>query len=683
MEIIRQVARPVIPEQATQEPVDQHQAVLEAGDVELKKQTDQAKRLGNAALKDHPQLGSVKGALQTLQPDQLLKLLKSTINTVNGNTPRTDLDNQDIPQLKSPVSSEPAMAKSGSEAKLSASAHATALLGKVMQLTNETSMNNLLSQLQGINAMMDGAANAYSEMAAQLEKQGTQWASDADALKTAQQQADVLSQDVRKAQSALDDAQKKLAALEAEAAKQNPVSEELQGKIDAAKSAVSGAQANLTQATNTYNNFANKTLNPAINAEKSSRLGLQATQDKSQKMVESFNPQQQSTIEQRRKASDSEAKSLTFLMALMAKLINQSANDDIQASAELKQKLAEAAAKDAEKKAKEYEEEVRKAEEMQKTMGCIGKILGWLVTAVSVAAAAFTGGASLALAAVGLALAIGDEIYQAVTGRSFMAEAMQPLMDAIVKPLMEMMSKIFSAILQSFGVDKDTADMVGQILGAIAAAAVLIAGVMVAGSVMSKVFGTVMKKIGVDVAEEAGKTMAKNVAVEVEKEVVKDVSKNVVRTAVKEVAEEVAQEVAEKATKTTMQRLMDSAAGQVVKRLSKGFGRSIGADDVQMAKVANYSQRAEIGLTTVNTAADTAVSIITANKMVRAAEINSKLMQIAALQELLNEMMTRAVDSLTHRTESVSEILRNISVVAENQAQAGKYITKQMSGVAG
>ncbi|PKC36069.1 type III secretion system protein [Pantoea ananatis 15320] len=683
MEIIRQVAWPAILEEATQEPVDQHQAGMEAGDVELKKQTAQAKRLGNAELKDHPQLNSVKGALQTLQPDQLLKLLKSTINTVNDNTPRTNLDNKDIPQLKSPASRGPATAKSGSAVKLSASARATALLGKVMQLTNKTSMSNLLAQLQGINAMMDGAANAYSEMAAQLEQQGTQWATDADALKAAQQQADALSQDVGKAQSALDDAQRKSAALEAEAAKQARVSEELQGKIDAAKTAVNAAQANLTQVTTAYNNFANKTLNPAIATEKSSRSALDATQAKSQKMVDSFNPQQQSTIEQRRKEADAESKTLTFLMALMAQLINKSSSEDLQTSAELKQKLAEAAAKDAEKKAKEYEEEVRKAEEMQKTMGCIGKVLGWIVTALSFAAAAFTGGASLALAAVGLALAIGDEISQAVTGRSFMADAMQPLMDAIVKPLMEMMGKIFSAILQSFGIDKDTADMVGQILGAIAAAAILVAGVMVAGSVMSKVFGTVMKKIGVDVAEKASKTMANNVAVEVEKEVVKDVTKNVVRTAVKEVAEEVAQEVAEKATKSTMQKLMDSAIGQVIKRLSKGFGRSLGADELQMAKVSNYSQKAMVGLSVVNTSSQAAVGIVTASMLLEAAKIRAEMMKDAALQDLLNEMMNRAIDSFTHRMESVSEIVRNISTVAENQAQAGKYITKQMKAVAG
>lgn len=634
-------------------------------------------------LKDHPQLNSVKGALQTLQPDQLLELLKSTINTVNGNTPRTNLDNQDIPQLKSPASRESATTKSGSEAKLSASAWATALLGKVMQLTNETSISNLLAQLQGINAMTDGAANDYSEMAAQLELQGTQWASDADALKAAQQQANALSQDVEKAQSALDDAQRELAALEAEAAQQDSISEELQSKIDAAKTAVNAAQANLTQATTSYNNFSNNTLNPLIAAEKSSRSALEATQAKAQKMVESFNPQQQSTIEQRRKEADAESKTLTYLIALMAQLINDTSSDELQASAELKQKLAESAAKEAEKKAKEYEEEVRKAEEMQKTMGCIGKVLGWVVTAVSFAAAAFTGGASLALAAVGLALTIGDEISQAVTGNSFLADAMQPLMDAVVKPLMEMMGSIFSAILQSFGVDKDTAEMIGQILGAIAAAVVLIAGVMVAGSVMSKVFGSVMKMIGVDVAEEASKTMAKNVAVEVEEEVVKDLTKNVVRTVAKDVAEDVAQEVAEKATKSTMQKLMDSAIGQVIKRLSKGFGRSLGADELQMAKVSNYSQKAVVGLSVVNTSSQAAVGIVAASMLLEASKIRAEMMKYAALQDLLNEMMNRAIDSFTYRMESVSEIVSNISKVAESQAQAGKYITKQIGAVAG
>ncbi|SUG71798.1 pathogenicity island 1 effector protein [Salmonella enterica subsp. enterica] len=55
-----------------------------------------------------------------------------------------------------------------------------------------------------------------------------------------------------------------------------------------------------------------------------------------------------------------------------------------------------------EKKSAEFQEETRKAEETNRIMGCIGKVLGALLTIVSVVAAVFTGGASLALAAVGL-----------------------------------------------------------------------------------------------------------------------------------------------------------------------------------------------------------------------------------------------------------------------------------------
>jgi invasin B len=46
-------------------------------------------------------------------------------------------------------------------------------------------------------------------------------------------------------------------------------------------------------------------------------------------------------------------------------------------------------------------------------------------------------------------------------------------------------------------------------------------------------------------------------------------------------------------------------------------------------------------------------------------------------------MMTRAIDTFTHRMESVNQIVKNMSAVAETQLQAGKYLTKQMSAVAG
>ncbi|MGE6980190.1 type III secretion system translocon subunit SctE [Kluyvera intermedia] len=664
------------------EVANHHLVGLEIGKDELKKQSDQAKRLGNDSFKGHAKAGSAQNAVQSLQPEQLLAVLKNTEKALMGHGGKTAISDQEKPTLQAPQSGNQKSAASNSSQQSSASM-LTELLGKITQLTANTSLEKMLSQLNSFNMMMAGAIATYSAMAVLLELQGTQWASDSDALKAAQQEADGLSSNVDAAQSALDSAQAALDALKQQAAGQDPVPEALQKQIDKAQTAVTNAQITLTAATNIYNSFVEKTLNPAKTAESNSRIALEATQAKSQALVGSLTPQQQTAAEFHRKQSDEQAKSLNFLMALMSQLISKSSNDDLQASAELKQKLAEASAKDAEKKAKEYEEEVRKAEEMQKTMGCIGKILGWLITAVSFVAAAFTGGASLALAAVGLALAIGDEISQAVSGKSFMADAMQPLMDAIVKPLMELMGKMFAGILEAMGVDKETAEMVGKIMGAIAAAAVLVAGVVVAGSALSKVFGVVMKKIGMEVGEEASKTMGKSIAAEVEKEVVQDLAKTTMRTAAKEVSEEVAKEVTEQATKSTLQRLMDSAVGQVFKRMSQGFGRTLGKSDEQMQLIYNRTQMAVTGAAVVNTSIQVAGSIIVADMMVEAAKTRGELMKSAALQDLLNEMMNRAIDTFTHRMETVNQIVKNISAVADTQLQAGKYITKQMSSVAG
>lgn len=663
--------------------VSHHQTDVEIRKVMLKRQSDEAKRLSNDSYKNHAQADIVRGAVQSLDLQQLMAVLKNTQQALGGNGGTTSLKGQELPELQAPSTGNTEGKEAISGTRSSTSATMTELLGKITQLTADTSLDKMIAQLNTYNEMMQGMSSAYSEMAKQLEQQGGEWASDLDALHEAQQQADGLESARDNAQSALNNAQSKLDELEAQAAKQNPVSDDLKKQIAAAKAQVSSAQNTLTLANNTYNTFVEKTLNPAIAAESNSRMALESTQAKTQTLINSLTPQQHTNVEAHRKQNDDLSKSLNFLMALMSRLIEKSTSDDLEATAELKQKLAEASQKDAEKKAKEYEEEVRKAEEMQKTMGCLGKILGWLITAVSFVAAAFTGGASLALAAVGLALAIGDEISQAVSGRSFMADAMQPIMDAIVKPLMELFGKMFSALLESFGVDKATAEMAGKIMGAIAAAVVLIAGVMVAGSALSKVFGVVMKKLGMEVGEEASKTMGKSVAAEIEKEVVEDLAQTTLRTAAKEVAKDVAEEVSEQATKSTMQRLMDSAVGQVFKRLSQGFGRAAGMDEVKMNVIYNRTQMALTGASVANTAIQVTGSILVADMMVEASKAKAQMMKDAALQELLNEMMTRAIDSFTHRMESVNQIVKNMSAVAETQLQAGKYITKQMSAVAG
>lgn len=605
------------------EKIDNHHVAFDINQHELKKQSEQAKRFANPAIRDHPQLDNIKNALQILEPKQLISVLENTRDAINGQGARVNISQQDMPVL-----AEPTREASNT---MNNSSRMLELLGRMSQLTSESTLQNQLIQLKIYNASMAGAEQTYSELAASLESEGEQWATDTDALKEAKAESSKLEKEAKSAESDLKSAQTNLAKLEAQAQEQDPVSAELSQKIDEANKAVMVAQAAVDTKTQILNQHTSNVLNPAIQAENASKLALDNTLAKSQAVTSSMPIQQHTAIEYQRKQNDRQAKSLTFLIALMSQLIDQNASNELNAAAELKNKLSEAAAKDSEKKAREYEDNVRKSEEMQKVMGCIGKVLGWVITTVSFAAAIFTGGASLAFAAIGLALAIGDEINQAVNGKSFIAQAMKPLMEGVIQPMLQFLGNVYAQILEAFGVDKSTSQMLGQIMGAIAAAVIMVAAVMVAGSAASKLAGALAKKIGSKV----------------------------------------------------MDKILDNVIGDVLKRLGQGLGRSMGMQEAKIAQVATRTEMAVSAATMGNTAIQTGGNIITADMKVDAAKAKAQLLNNTALQELLNEMLERAVDAFKTRTETTNKIVRDISSITENRMQAGQYITRKMGMVAG
>ncbi|MGL5584383.1 MAG: type III secretion system translocon subunit SctE, partial [Plesiomonas sp.] len=87
--------------------------------------------------------------------------------------------------------------------------------------------------------------------------------------------------------------------------------------------------------------------------------------------------------------------------------------------------------------------------------------------------------------------------------------------------LMDMIGKAISSALQSFGVDKQQADMIGSILGAVLAAIAMVA-IMVAvavvgksaasklGGALSKTFQNLIKKIAPDLLKNTAKNSSKN-----------------------------------------------------------------------------------------------------------------------------------------------------------------------------
>ncbi|WP_299999413.1 type III secretion system translocon subunit SctE [uncultured Cedecea sp.] len=602
--------------------INNNQAEFEIN--QLKKQSEQAKRFVNPAIKDHPQLGNIKDALQVLQPKQLISILENTRDAISGNSSAVNIARQNMPVLTEPAADT-------NNTATNSSAQMVELLSRISQLVTDSSLNKQLIQLNSYNASMAGAVNSYSELAAELELQSEQWANSFDALKQAQEKSAQLEKEVKSAEFDLKSKQAALSKLESQAQGQDPVSSELNKQIDDARKEVIAAQGTVDKKIQALNQHTQNVLNPAIKAETASRQALNMTLEKSRELTNTLSAQQQSTIENQRKQNDQQSHSLTFLMALISQLIDQSASNNLKATAELKMKLSEAAAKDSEKKAQEYEESVRKSEEMQKVMGCIGKVLGWVITVVSFAAAIFTGGASLAFAAIGLALAIGDEINQAVNGVSFIAQAMKPLMESVIQPMMELLGSVYAKILESVGIDNSTAKMIGQIMGAIATAVIMVAAVVAAGSLASKLASTVAKKIGSNVIDKA----------------------------------------------------MNNIVGDVLKRIGQGLGGAMG---MQEAKIAQFGVRTEMALsaaTTANTAIQTTGNIITADMKVDAAKIKAALLNNTALQDLLNEMLERAVASFTARIESTDSIIRNISSIAENNMQTGQYVTRKMSTVAG
>lgn len=214
------------------------------------------------------------------------------------------------------------------------------------------------------------------------------------------------------------------------------------------------------------------------------------------------------------------AATMMLLMMQFAQLMGESAETKIKGEQELFLAMQAARQEYLEAKSEEYLKEVKQAEAVSKAMSCVGKILGAILTVVSVIGAAFTGGASLALAAVGVALMVADVVIKELTGVSFMQELMKPLMDNVLGPLMKAIGKAIGDVLKSLGVDPKTAEMAGMIMGAIIGAVamiVILAVVAVVGkgaasklaSKMGDMLGKMASKMVPDILKQFGSGVSK------------------------------------------------------------------------------------------------------------------------------------------------------------------------------
>jgi len=130
-------------------------------------------------------------------------------------------------------------------------------------------------------------------------------------------------------------------------------------------------------------------------------------------------------------------------------------------------------------------------------------------------------------------------------------------------------------------------------------------------------------------------------------------------------------------------KVMNNVVGDMMKRIGQGLGRSFGMQETNMAKVSTYTNMGVTGASMANTVVQTTGNIITGDMKVNAAKARADLLNSTALQNLLSEMLNHAVDAFKSRIDSTNVIVKNMALIADSKMQAGKFITRKISAIAG
>lgn len=366
------------------------------------------------------------------------------------------------------------------------------LMASIVALIGETSSKGLENRLLGMRVTAQIAAANQQALTSDYEAALAELENALKNSSTTQQQLEAAMARVQTAERTLDQAQAHLDGLDPD----SPEYADALAARDAARTELAAARQGVTQATTAHVQ--------AVEAARVANIKADGLREKAEEAGILFNPE----LRQAQKNNLSASARMVFIMARFAELMGDSADSQLEADKAVATKMRDAQAAKAQAEAKKHEEEVAKAERLNKAMGCLGKVLGGLLTVISVVGAVFTGGASLALAAVGVALMAGDMIGKAITGTSFMEQAMKPLMDRVLAPLVKELGKAASWALSKVpGISDELANTIGNIAGAVAGALVMVAA-MVVVAVVAKGAGS---RISSKVSEMIGKHVSKMV----------------------------------------------------------------------------------------------------------------------------------------------------------------------------
>ncbi|ECG8258051.1 SPI-1 type III secretion system needle tip complex protein SipB [Salmonella bongori] len=512
--------------------------------------------------------------------------------------------------------------------KLSSEGQLTLLLGKLMTLLGDVSLSQLESRLAVWQAMIE----SQKEMGIQVSKEFQL------ALGEAQEATDLYEASIKKTDTAK-------IVYDAAAKKLTQAQNKLQS-LDPADPSYAQAEAAVEQAGKEATE-AKEALDKAADATVKAGTDAKAKAEKADSILTKFQGTANASSQQVSQGEQdnlSNVARLTMLMAMFIEIVGKNTEESLQNDLALFSALQEGRQAEMEKKSAEFQEETRKAEETNRIMGCIGKVLGALLTIVSVVGAIFTGGASLALAAVGLAVMVADEIVKATTGVSFIQQALNPIMEHVLKPLMELIGKAITKALEGLGVDKKTAEMAGSIVGAIVAAIAMVAVIVVVavvgkgaaaklGSALSKMMGETIKKLVPNVL----KQMAQN---------------------------------SSKFLTQGMQRITTSLGN---------VGSKMGLQTNTLSKelIGNTLNKVTLGMEVTNTAAQSAGGVAEGVFIKNASEALSDFMLARFAMDQIQQWLKQSVEIFGENQKVTAELQKVMSSAVQQNADASRFILRQ------
>jgi invasin B len=333
------------------------------------------------------------------------------------------------------------------------------------------------------------------------------------------------------------------------------------------------------------------------------------------------------------------AAKLGELLAILQEIIGKANDAKLAADTKLVQEVLKLREAENLRRSQEYQDELAKAEAAQKKMGCIGKIIGWVVTVVAVVAAPFTGGASMVLAGIGLALAVGEEL-----GLDIMGKIMEPIMKLVME-LVKAVGNLMGDVLTFLGVPSDIVDKIKDVLGVIVVAALIIAAVVLT------------------------KRVAGNVAVQ-------QLAKAVTRAVSEAISKALPQMI------KTFARSVGQASDDIAKAIAKTVGKATGSSTETLAVRSGQAMKASHAMQFANQTSQGIGAIVIADMYIDAAKLQKEMEVGLVDTAIFRELLQKILEYFMQTNNLVADLFRQMTDVQASEDETSHFITARVGRAA-